>query len=555
MRLRLQLYTKILLWFFLNLVLLGGVFYLFVKFQFRIGLNSILLNQVSQSIQSVSQVMAAELRSAPVQDWDSILARFSGAYGVQFLLFRDDGSQIAGTNVVLPPQVQARLADRPGPLPDRRPLPLEGRGPPQDRFRFPGPPGDLAEGNPENGPPERLEPRENPPGGFHARFMLRTEHPTRYWVGGRIPVPAGPGLGPGRGPGMGNGFGPGLGFGRGEGPGPGPGFGRRPATLIAMSETLSAGGLFFDPTPWVVVGLGMVGLSLLFWFPLVRGITRSIGQMTRATERIAEGKFDVQLETRRGDELGRLGAAINRMAVRLAGFVAGQKRFLGDTAHELCSPIARIQLALGILEQRADPAQKDYVEDLREEVQHMSSLVNELLSFSKASLNAGQTRLQALPLRPLLEEVVRRESVDGADLRLNADSDLGVLAEPELLKRAVGNVVRNAIRYAGQAGPISVEAARQGGDVRITIADAGPGVPEEALPHLFDPFYRVDEARTRETGGTGLGLAIVKTCLEACGGRIACANRAQGGFAVTLDLPEAPPGMTAAAPESAKTSK
>src|SRR5439155_20847176 len=133
--------------------------------------------------------------------------------------------------------------------------------------------------------------------------------------------------------------------------------------------------------------------SALLWFPLIRGITRSIGQMTQATREIAEGRFDGRVNERRRDELGALGQSVNRMAARLAGFVTGQKRFLGDTSNELCSPIARIQMALGILEQRADEKQKAYVADLREEVQHISNLVNELLSFSKASLGASTVTL------------------------------------------------------------------------------------------------------------------------------------------------------------------
>src|SRR6202000_411277 len=128
----------------------------------------------------------------------------------------------------------------------------------------------------------------------------------------------------------------------------------------------------------------------------VRGITRSISRMTRATEKIAEGNFDVRTQVRRQDELGFLSEAINRMAERLPGVVSGQKRFLGDIAHELCSPIARIQVALGILEQRADEKQKAYLQDLREEVEQMSGLVNELLSFTKASM--GSARLKLHPL-------------------------------------------------------------------------------------------------------------------------------------------------------------
>ena len=156
---------------------------------------------------------------------------------------------------------------------------------------------------------------------------------------------------------------------------------------------------------------GAVLFSALLWLPLVRGITHSISQMTRATEQIAEGQFDVRVSGSRRDELGSLGGAINRMAARLAGFVGGQKRFLGDIAHELCSPLARMQVALGILEEQgAGEKQKEHVADVREEVEQMSSLVNELLTFSKASLHAKTVPLKTVALSEIVHRVVAREN-------------------------------------------------------------------------------------------------------------------------------------------------
>ena len=313
-----------------------------------------------------------------------------------------------------------------------------------------------------------------------------------------------------------------------------------PVTLLLVSDSLSAGGLFFDPTPWVVVGFGALIFSVLFWIPLVRGVTRSLSQMTRATEQISEGRFEARVDERRGDELGRLGQAINRMAARLAGFVTGQKRFLGDIAHELCSPIARIQVALGILEQRADEKQKAYVNDLREEVEQMSRLVNELLSFSKAGLTPQEIKLEPVNLAATARRVLELEAAQDGQVQVQIPDDLSVLAQPELLFRALANLVRNAVRYAGQAGPITVSALRRDGAVVVTVADQGPGVPEASLQQIFDPFFRGEPSRSRDTGGVGLGLAIVKTCVEACQGTVSARNRAPQGLEVQIVLKAAP---------------
>ena len=311
-----------------------------------------------------------------------------------------------------------------------------------------------------------------------------------------------------------------------------------PFTLVAASGSLAGGGLFFDWTPWLAVAAGVLAVSALCWLPLARGLTRAIGRLTDATGRIAEGRFDVRVaDENRRDELGALAGSINRMAARLDGFVNGQKRFLGDTAHELCAPLARLQLAAGILEQRAGPATAGHVADLLEEIGQMSALVDELLSFSRASLAGATLARQPVELRPLAARAAQREAPDDpARFDVQIPAGLRALGDADLLLRALSNLLRNAVRHAPGAGPVIISANRDPGAVRLQIRDAGPGVPADTLARLFDPFYRVDLSRDRATGGVGLGLAIVKTCVEACGGAVACRNLAPAGFEVTLNL-------------------
>lgn len=484
MKLPLPFYARILLWLFLNLALLAAGLLIFFQAQFRLGLDVLLSGQTGNRIQSVSEVIAEELNAAPVSSWNDVLKRFSGAYKVQFFLFRADGTQAAGAPVELPAEVRAKVTERRGAGMGM------GLGPPPGRGR--------------------MRSADFQSGLSHPKFMLHTRPPSRYWVGVRIPVADSESARPGY------------------------------TTLLAMSPKLSGGGLFIDLSSWAMVGFGVVLLSALLWFPLVRGVTRAISKMTVATEQIAEGQFEARVNIRRRDELGRLGQAINRMAARLAGFVAGQKRFLGDIAHELCSPISRIQMALGILEQRADPAQKAYVDDVREEVQHMSGLVNELLSFSRASLRPKELKLEPVVLAALARQIVAREAPEPNPVEVRIAEDLQALGEPELLGRALSNLVRNALRYAGPAGPIIISASADQDSVKLTVADQGPGVPEDALPQIFDPFFRADPSRSRDTGGTGLGLAIVKTCVEACQGKVAARLRSPAGLEVELVLRAVP---------------
>jgi two-component system sensor histidine kinase CpxA len=182
---------------------------------------------------------------------------------------------------------------------------------------------------------------------------------------------------------------------------------------------------------------------------------------------------------------------------------------------------------------------RPYVSTIDEEVQHMSSLVNELLSFSKASLGASAA-LEPVDLAETVARAVERERTAEAAIQIDIPASLFVSAQPDYLFRSVSNVLRNAIRYAGAEGPIEISVRPVDGQAVISVADHGPGVPPAELEEILKPFYRPEGARQRETGGVGLGLAIVRSCMEACGGTVSCRNRDPKGFLVELRIPIQP---------------
>ena len=491
MTLRLPLYAKFLGWFFLNLVLLVVCALLFLRSQLK--LERLLAGLVGDRAQPVAESLILDLRSRPLQQWTDELERYGKIHGVRFQVVRITGDIMAGPASRMPAEVMQLLARKPQSRPPR------GRGGPPGLDNFDGQPPDRPGDFP---PPEALRPPRR--GGETLMGFLHSQNPGRYWlvIDAMLPDPEQ----------------------------------HRPTFLMISSEQISGGGFFFHPTPWIWAGSAVILISVLWWLPFVGQMTRSISQVTRATERIAEGNFEIAVHDQRGDELGRLGSAINQMSTRLGGFVHGQKRFLGDVAHELCSPLARMEMALGILDQRADDRSREYVQDVREEVRHMSGLVNELLSFSKASLRQRDLPLETVALLPLVAGAVDREAPPAGAVRITIAEDLLVEAAPDLFSRAVGNLVRNALRYAAHAGPITIAAARSGTLVRVVIADQGPGVPPEALSRLGEPFYRPDAARTREDGGAGLGLAIVRRCIDACRATVHFRNRSPSGFEAEIVL-------------------
>jgi two-component system sensor histidine kinase CpxA len=305
--------------------------------------------------------------------------------------------------------------------------------------------------------------------------------------------------------------------------------------LILKSKDLSGGGLFFDLKPWLLGGLAVLAISLLLWAPFFFGITRYVTRLSLATEAIADGKFDVDVGSGRGDELGNLGASIETMASRLDRLVRGQKRFLGDVAHELCSPLARIQTGLGVLEYGLPPGQQERLASIEEDVGELSRLVSEVLAFTKASTAPGAVRLEAVDLAGILQVSINREC-PGQVAEMRIPEGLAVTADRNLLARALANVLRNARRHGGDGCRISISAIPRGEMVELRLADDGPGVDTAELPRLFEPFYRPDAARTREAGGSGLGLAIVRSAVESCGGSVRAETRDPGGLVLVFLL-------------------
>ena len=483
------------LWFFLNLLFLAVVAVVVTQVHLRLGVSALLSGRAEERLHALTDQLKAQLDRRAEAEWNAVLAQTAEEYHLQIGVFRNDGTRLAGAIDPLPAEVQARLQEMER-RPEHRPPP--GQPPGDEAFRRE----EFADRPPRDPPSAGGNEGRNP----RNKFALRAGSPPAYWIGVRTRLldPSGWPLGP--------------------------------TTVMFEARSLNAGGLLFDYQPLILAAGGVLICSIIFWLPLVRGITRSVRQMTRAAGAIADGNFDTWVEGRRADELGRLGTSLNHMALRLREFFSGQKRFLGDIAHELCSPLARMEMALGVLDQRADDKQRPYIEDVRDEVRQMSALVNELLSFSKAGVRGREVELRTLPLAELARGVIAREAAGREDLVLEISDQLRVLAEPELLARALGNVIRNAVRYAGEAGAIHVGALARGEEIVVSVTDHGPGVPPESLHRLFDPFFRPEAARTREGGGAGLGLAIVKSAVEACGGSVSVHNVKPHGLQVEMRL-------------------
>jgi two-component system sensor histidine kinase CpxA len=239
----------------------------------------------------------------------------------------------------------------------------------------------------------------------------------------------------------------------------------------------------------------------------------------------------------------------DRMAERLENLVNAQSRLLTDISHELRSPLARLNVALELARQRSGIEARSALDRIDRETNRLNQLIQRLLTIAR--LEAGDESIEKIPVH--LEQIVHEIAKDaafeaqsrGCRVEATVVDDCVVVGNPGLLHSAIENVVRNAIRYTHDGTSVEVRLERgvgqqNGGgspEAVVCVADSGPGVPEDALDKLFRPFYRIDDARGRQTGGVGLGLAITDRAVRLHGGTIRVSNRPQGGLMVEIRLP------------------
>ena len=288
--------------------------------------------------------------------------------------------------------------------------------------------------------------------------------------------------------------------------------------------------------------LWIVGLVVLLCYAFAFHLTSPVRKLQRAVDYFGRGDFAARAETGRRDELGQLARTFNQMADRIQLLLSAERRLLQDVSHELRSPLARLGVAIELARsgEPRDNTRGANMDRIQKEADRLNSLVGELLQVTRAEGDPLQQRIQPVRLDELLADLVYYSSIEAeakqSAIKLEASQAVTVAGDEELLRRALENVVRNAIRYAPSNTPVDVTLSADGTWAEIRVRDYGPGVPEESLPRIFDPFYRVDSDRNRASGGVGLGLAIARRSIELHKGKLEAAN-AHPGLLVTVGLP------------------
>jgi two-component system, OmpR family, sensor kinase len=309
---------------------------------------------------------------------------------------------------------------------------------------------------------------------------------------------------------------------------------------------------WFGSSPIDVLGSYDVTLLLLFLalaisagvsWSLGRYVSNPIRKLQHSARVLALGDLDTQVDGRvsiRRDEIGVLARDFNHMAAQLKAHISAKEVLLRDVSHELRSPLARIQIALGLAElEKSDVhAQLGRIE---RDVERMDTLIGEILQLTRLTNEAPAFAFKPVSLSELLGEITQDAALEarscGKTIQCLGDCSYWIAGNRELLRRAIENVLRNAIRFTVEGSEVTISTAHRGVDLTITVRDRGPGIPEAERQRIFEPFYRVSSSRDRDTGGSGLGLAITARVMTLHGGQARGFNAEGGGLSVELQLP------------------
>lgn len=482
-----SLYSKMLAWLLLNLLLIalvGGAFVFFVLFSNNHGLVPASL--FSSNVENTLRILSTELQYRSTQEWGTIVKAYDKP-GLHFHLVSLDDPWLYFAGDFVPLDIlQTALRI------------------PRTPFTLCPDPSKVFEGSDAYQTETGLAP--TPPAIF-----VRAGEPSSYWYGRTLFVPDA----------------------------------NRAAHYLLLaveSQDFTGQGLFFNLHLALGVALGIIGLSCLWWGPFVWHLARPLLGMADYAERIAARETPgampfLAIDPARQDEIGRLNRALSTMTRRLNQQMAGQQQFIRHIAHELNTSLGRCDLGLAVLEKKSEGDYRERVRRIMRELQNLTQLTDDVLDFLRAQSAPRPASCEEVLLLPLLADL-RRGFPPDMDIHMDIPETIVVWGDKSCLRRAVSNALRNAVTYAGTKGPIRVHTLPgEHGGIRLLVTDAGDGVPDNELASLMEPFFRGADAQRKHPGGSGLGLAIVRNSLEQCGGFVECINEQPTGFSVVMTFP------------------
>jgi len=289
------------------------------------------------------------------------------------------------------------------------------------------------------------------------------------------------------------------------------------------------------------LALGLAVAALLAWL-MARHLSRPVNAVAQGIRALATGDFNKRLDMRGNDEIARLGDDVDRLSTVLSEHETARKRWMSDMAHELRTPLAIISGELEAMSDGVRPLNREQLDSVRDEVTHLSALVDDLHSLTLTDSGALAYKMQWVDLDELVQLTVEsfKGQANSKGLRLsysNPDQAINLLGDEQRLRQLLRNLLDNAVRYTDSGGKISVTLKKDRQQVQLNISDSTPGASKDECDHLFERLYRLEGSRNRNSGGSGLGLAICRNIVEAHGGKITAKPGPDGGLLITATWP------------------
>lgn len=292
----------------------------------------------------------------------------------------------------------------------------------------------------------------------------------------------------------------------------------------------------FDALPLLIL------ISLPLCFVLGRYMARPVIEISEASRSFASGDLSTRVASsaqQRYDEIGDLATDFNQMAQQLESMIKGQQKLLGDISHELRSPLARLQVAVEILAKKSETKDQSMIDRINIEISRLNQLIGQILELNRngsGTRTSEPTDLQELMIK-VCADAQFEASARNITISRKLNGSLIIQADRQLIEQAVENIIRNAIKYSPENSEIRVDLTKSEEKAVIKVSDQGPGIAQQHLERIFEPFYRCDDDRDRKTGGVGLGLAIAQKAVLAHGGNIRLVNLPENGLEAEIILP------------------
>lgn len=308
------------------------------------------------------------------------------------------------------------------------------------------------------------------------------------------------------------------------------------------SDAMSATFLAQMKSSLAIIAAVSLALSALAATLLAAHFRKPIQRLAHGARELADGRYGTRLTIARSDELGELADSFNQLAQKLELVVASRRQWVADTSHELRTPLSVLRAQLEAMQDGVRPANADSIAAMLRQVLSLNTLIDQLYALARADVGELAYQHQRIDLWQLAAEQATAfehwAASSGLALHIGAAPPRGIVrADPERLRQVLANLFENCIRYAGTGARIQINARQNAGDIVLTVDDSGVGVPDEALPHLGERFYRIEGSRSREHGGAGLGLALCQRIIDAHGGSLALSRSPLGGLRATIRLP------------------